>query len=311
MKYMKLKKLFAFAVVLSFALPQMSMLAKAATTKASTVIVSASVAYANWDANKAYVSGDTVNYEGKNYKAKWWTQGDKPGSADVWELIGTAPSNPSNNTYAAWDSSKAYVSGDIVSYQNSNYKAKWWTQGEKPGSTDVWELIGAGPTNPTNPTNPTTPTNPSVSKPAEAPNDIWEYALNADNKFGKNGDFALLICAVIKKECNYGAGLGGSPSSGDGLMQVEPNTRNAYSSEFQSTYGHAYNHSNLQDQVYMGSMIINDNIKQFGNIYNGLLHYNGGPNWYPGATDSYGRPILADQYANAVYATYKSYGGKN
>ncbi|AVK46918.1 hypothetical protein AXY43_02150 [Clostridium sp. MF28] len=74
MKYMKLKKLFAFAVVLSFALPQMSVLAKAATTtKASTVIVSASVTYANWDANKAYVSGDTVNYEGKNYKAKWWT----------------------------------------------------------------------------------------------------------------------------------------------------------------------------------------------------------------------------------------------
>lgn len=73
MKYMKLKKLFAFAVVLSFALPQMSVLAKAATTKASTVIVSASVTYANLDANKAYVSGDNVNYEGKSYKAKWWT----------------------------------------------------------------------------------------------------------------------------------------------------------------------------------------------------------------------------------------------
>ncbi len=73
MKYMKLKKLFALAVVFSFALPQMPILAKAATTEASTVIVSASVDYANWDANKAYVSGDTVTYEGKNYKAKWWT----------------------------------------------------------------------------------------------------------------------------------------------------------------------------------------------------------------------------------------------
>lgn len=73
MKYMKLKKLFAFALVLSFALPQMSVLAKSSTTKASTVIVSVSVTYANWDVNKAYVSGDTVNYEGKNYKAKWWT----------------------------------------------------------------------------------------------------------------------------------------------------------------------------------------------------------------------------------------------
>ena len=94
-------------------------------------------------------------------------------------------------------------------------------------------------------------------------------------------------------------------------MQVEPNTRNAYAGEFSSTYGHAYNHGDFQDQVYMGAMILNDSIKQFGNIYNGLLHYNGGPNWYPGVTDSYGRPILADQYANAVYATYKNYGGKN
>ncbi|WP_313885392.1 carbohydrate-binding protein [Clostridium beijerinckii] len=108
-----------------------------------------------------------VSYNNNNYKAKWWTQGDKPGASDVWELIGaatptnpsnpitpTTPTNPSNPTdptnpsdpgtsYPAWDSSKAYVNGDIVSYNNNNYKAKWWTQGDKPGASDVWELIGA------------------------------------------------------------------------------------------------------------------------------------------------------------------------
>ena len=150
----------------------------------------------------------------------------------------------------------------------------------------------------------------TVGKPAEAPNDIWGYAINADTKFNKSGDFALLLCAVIKKESNYGAGLSGSPSSGDGLMQVEPNTRNAYASKFNSTYGHAYNHGSPQDQIYMGALILNENIVQFGSIYNGLLHYNGGPNWYPGATDSYGRVIEADKYADAVYSTYRSYGGK-
>ncbi|RJX37063.1 lytic transglycosylase domain-containing protein [Paenibacillus pinisoli] len=153
--------------------------------------------------------------------------------------------------------------------------------------------------------------NPSVSKPSEVPSHIWTYAMNADNKFGKGGDFALLLSAVIKKESSFGAGLPGSPSAGDGLMQVEPNTRNAYLSQFSSTFGRAYNHSSEQDQVYLGALILNEKIVRFGNIYNGLLRYNGGDNWYPGATDSYGRPILANQYADSVYATYKSYGGKN
>ncbi len=63
----------------------------------------------------------------------------------------TDPATPSNpgTSYPAWDSSKAYVNGDIVSYNNNNYKAKWWTQGDKPGASDVWELIGA--TTPNNP----------------------------------------------------------------------------------------------------------------------------------------------------------------
>jgi len=135
--------------------------------------------------------------------------------------------------------------------------------------------------------------------------------MNVDNKYGKGGDFALLLCAVIKKESNFGAGLSGSPSAGDGLMQVEPNTRNSYLSKFSSTFGRTYNHSSEQDQVCMGAMILDEKIAKFGNIYNGLLHYNGGDYWYPGATDSYGRPILANQYADAVYATYKGYGGKN
>jgi len=134
--------------------------------------------------------------------------------------------------------------------------------------------------------------------------------MNADNAYGKGGDFALLLSAVIKKESYFGDGLSGSPSAGDGLMQVEPNTRNAYLSQFSAKYGHAYNHSSEQDQVYMGALILNEKIVRFGSIYSGLLHYNGGDYWYPGATDSYGRPILADQYANTVYAQYKSYGGR-
>ena len=265
--------------------------------------------YSAWSSSQVYVGGNMVSYNGQVYKAKWWTQGETPGTAEVWELVGgsTTPTpTPTSSTYPAWESGKVYTGGNIVSYNGKNYKALWWTQGETPGTAAVWELVGGS----TTPTPTPTPNNTTVAKPAEVPSDIWEYAINVDKKFGKNGDFALLLCAVIKKESNFGAGLGGSPSAGDGLMQVEPNTRNAYASMFSSTFGYAYNHSSYQDQVSMGGLILNDMIVRFNGIYQGLLHYNGGPNWYPGCVDSYGRPILADQYANQVFSTYKSYGGQ-
>jgi len=43
-----------------------------------------------------------------------------------------------------WSASKAYVSGDIVSHNGHNWRAKWWTQGEEPpGTTGVWEDLGS------------------------------------------------------------------------------------------------------------------------------------------------------------------------
>lgn len=45
-----------------------------------------------WEADKVYTGGDLVLFEGKYYKAKWWTQKETPGQADVWEDTGEAPS---------------------------------------------------------------------------------------------------------------------------------------------------------------------------------------------------------------------------
>lgn len=42
----------------------------------------------------------------------------------------------------AWDSAAVYTGGDIVSCQGRRYRARWWTQGETPGSSDVWEDLG-------------------------------------------------------------------------------------------------------------------------------------------------------------------------
>ena len=55
------------------------------------------------------------------------------------ERDGPAVSEPQAG---AWDSAAVYTGGDIVSYQGRQYRAKWWTQGETPGASDVWEDLG-------------------------------------------------------------------------------------------------------------------------------------------------------------------------
>lgn len=43
----------------------------------------------------------------------------------------------------AWNSSAVYTGGGTASYNGRNYTAKWWTQNETPGSSDVWADNGA------------------------------------------------------------------------------------------------------------------------------------------------------------------------
>lgn len=55
------------------------------------------------------------------------------------ENTGGSASEPSAD---AWDSGAVYTGGDTVSYRGRQYRAKWWTQGETPGASDVWEDFG-------------------------------------------------------------------------------------------------------------------------------------------------------------------------
>ncbi len=43
-----------------------------------------------WSASAIYNSGDTVIYDGKTYRAQWWTQGEVPGSSawGAWKVVG-------------------------------------------------------------------------------------------------------------------------------------------------------------------------------------------------------------------------------
>src|SRR5699024_1992765 len=96
----------------------------------------------NWDANKVYLSDDEVTYDGKTYRAQWWTQGDTPGESSVWLLVegddGKENGNGEEQEAPAWDENTVYLTGDVVSYDDSLYKALWWTQGETPDNSSVW-----------------------------------------------------------------------------------------------------------------------------------------------------------------------------
>ncbi|MFG3338431.1 glycosyl hydrolase family 18 protein [Glycomyces sp. NPDC048151] len=95
-------------------------------------------------------------------------------------------------TGPAWVSSEIYVGGDLVSHDGREYKAKWWTTGETPGTTGqwgVWQDLGAcGGAEPTTP--PTTggptqePTEQPTGEPGQSDAHLTGYWHNFDNGSG-------------------------------------------------------------------------------------------------------------------------------
>ena len=96
-----------------------------------------------WNAATAYNGGAVVSFNGHQYSAKWWTQGEEPdthsGQWDVWADKGacsgggtpgpgpspsTSPTPTPSGTghYAAWQAGHAYAVGDLVSYAGHDYR---------------------------------------------------------------------------------------------------------------------------------------------------------------------------------------------
>lgn len=118
----------------------------------------------NWNSSTIYWGGTVVEYNGVEWKSKWWTQGDVPGTAMVWEKVGgtyvppvtqppsdtgtgapeqqpTVPSTPPVDVVdgADWVANQVYIGGDTVKYGGETYEAKWWNAGIEPDSGDpVW-----------------------------------------------------------------------------------------------------------------------------------------------------------------------------
>ena len=52
----------------------------------------------------------------------------------------TPAPDASSNTF---NPNQVYLAGDVVTYNGNTYRARWWTQGESPTTSVVWELMTA------------------------------------------------------------------------------------------------------------------------------------------------------------------------
>ncbi|MFF0555551.1 glycoside hydrolase family 19 protein [Streptomyces sp. NPDC004266] len=57
-------------------------------------------------------------------------------------LLPAASAGAAPACVAAWNPGSVYTGGMTASYNGHNWYAKWWTQNERPGSSDVWRDEG-------------------------------------------------------------------------------------------------------------------------------------------------------------------------
>lgn len=112
-----------------------------------------------WDPLGTYPGGTKIVWHHQVYQARYWTTGFAPdtpvatSSDSPWTLLGPVlpgdtpaplPTLPPG-TYPQWDATRAYVAGSRVQRGTVPYQAKWWTQGQEPGTTipggSPWVLV--------------------------------------------------------------------------------------------------------------------------------------------------------------------------
>ncbi|MER6174881.1 glycoside hydrolase family 19 protein [Streptosporangium sp. NPDC001681] len=142
----------------------MAALAALAVTGVLAVVLPTSSASAEscaaaWSSSAVYTGGMTASYNGHNWSAKWWTQNERPGTADVWADKGTCGGTtpPTGNcNHPNWAAGTWYVAGSIVKYTDGKY---YIAEHDNPGydpviSTWYWDPYTCGGTTP--PTDPPT-----------------------------------------------------------------------------------------------------------------------------------------------------------
>lgn len=57
---------------------------------------SAAACASPWAAGTVYTGGNQASHNGRNYTAQWWTQGETPGGASVWQDNGSCDGGSGN-----------------------------------------------------------------------------------------------------------------------------------------------------------------------------------------------------------------------
>jgi len=88
-----------------------------------------------------------LTFGGKSYAiASDYPRGGNTGPEPTDTTTTTTTTSDSSCSLAPWDSTKVYNGGNEVSHKGRKWQAKWWTQGQEPGTTGewgVWKDLGA------------------------------------------------------------------------------------------------------------------------------------------------------------------------
>ena len=99
------------------------------TTTAAVVIL-----HAAWSSTTLYNTGDEVLYNGRVWRALWYSRGDVPGDGkknSPWQEWATG-----EDGNAIWTATRVFNAGDKAWYQGKLYVTQWYSRGDAPGGEE-------------------------------------------------------------------------------------------------------------------------------------------------------------------------------
>ncbi|GAB2456435.1 hypothetical protein GCM10007967_08160 [Xylanimonas ulmi] len=103
-------------------------------------------AYDAWEAERVYVAGDRVVFDGRVFEAQWWTQRQEPGASPwcSWMELGAVVTTHDGQDVRAWTASWVFTGGEVVEHEGQLWRARWWTRNQTPGDPHgPWERVGS------------------------------------------------------------------------------------------------------------------------------------------------------------------------
>lgn len=93
-----------------------------------------------WNAETVYTGGELVSFDGRLWKASWWTRNQTPGDVTgPWQELAT-----DQDGEIVWTATRIFNAGDVVVHDGIRFEARWWTRNQTPDASTPrgpWERI--------------------------------------------------------------------------------------------------------------------------------------------------------------------------